>query len=123
MDDCPPDALRRHPNGEVYIMDNCIGCGNCVSNCPYDVIQMAAVQEYRPRGVLWDLLFGASRKGKAEAEPGGSHSEHAVKCDLCRNLPARRSGGARAACVAACPTGALVRVDPRAFVDEILESS
>ncbi|MEO8011869.1 MAG: cyclic nucleotide-binding domain-containing protein, partial [Dokdonella sp.] len=33
MKDCPPDALRRAPNGEVFIADNCIGCGNCERNC------------------------------------------------------------------------------------------
>jgi thioredoxin reductase/Fe-S-cluster-containing dehydrogenase component/CRP-like cAMP-binding protein len=123
MDDCPPDALRRDPDGEVFIMDNCIGCGNCYSNCPYGVIQMAALEPYRPRGVLFDLLFGklASRRKKTEEGEGGSHSEHAVKCDLCRKLPPRRGGAARAACVASCPTGALVRVNPRKFLDEIIE--
>ena len=34
MKDCPPDAIRRAPNGEVYIQDSCIGCGNCERNCP-----------------------------------------------------------------------------------------
>jgi hypothetical protein len=45
-----------------------------------------------------------------------------VKCDLCLDLPPRRGGLPRAACAAACPTGALVRVRPRDFVDEILQS-
>jgi len=123
MNDCPPDALRRHPDGEVYILDNCIGCGNCYSNCPYGVIQMAAVEEHRPRGPLWDLLFGPlldlggrGAKRKKETE---SHGEHAVKCDLCRDRPARRQDIPKAACVSACPTGALVRVNPRDFIDEI----
>ena len=29
MTECPPDAIHRAPNGEVYIEDSCIGCGNC----------------------------------------------------------------------------------------------
>ena len=41
MKDCPPDAIRRAPNGEVFIADNCIGCGNCQRNCPYGVIHMS----------------------------------------------------------------------------------
>jgi Fe-S-cluster-containing dehydrogenase component len=45
----------------------------------------------------------------------------AVKCDLCRKLPAKKSGAARAACVASCPTGATVRIDPAEYVDEIYE--
>ncbi|MGQ0428863.1 MAG: cyclic nucleotide-binding domain-containing protein [Gammaproteobacteria bacterium] len=63
MTDCPPDAIRRAPNGEVYIRDNCIGCGNCEKNCPYGVIQMAAAEEKGPK--------------------------KAVKCDMCKDL----SGG------------------------------
>ena len=34
MKDCPPNAIRRSPTGEVFIDDSCIGCGNCVVNCP-----------------------------------------------------------------------------------------
>ena len=41
MKDCPPDAIHRSANGEVFIEDTCIGCGNCERNCPYGVIQMA----------------------------------------------------------------------------------
>lgn len=120
MEDCPPDAIRRDPSGEVFIKDNCIACGNCVSNCPYDVIQMAHIEEYRPRGLLWRLLLGEGRTGARDEE--ASHTERAVKCDLCRELrPRRGESQPRAACVASCPTGAIARVDPRRFVDEILE--
>jgi len=127
MDDCPPDAIRRHPSGEVYIMDNCIGCGNCQVNCPYDVIQMAAVSEERTgtRSVLSRLLFGDRAKKAHVGDDGGGegdHAAHAVKCDLCMNLEERAAGESRAACSASCPTGALVRVNPRDFVDEILRS-
>ena len=45
----------------------------------------------------------------------------AVKCDLCRNLAPMRDGSARAACVASCPTGAIVRVNPRDYVDELID--
>jgi Fe-S-cluster-containing hydrogenase component 2 len=41
MKDCPPDAIGRSLQGEVFISDACIGCGNCERNCPYGVIQMA----------------------------------------------------------------------------------
>lgn len=121
MDDCPPDALRRNPSGEVYIMDNCIGCGNCVTNCPYDVIRLSPVEEYKPRGLLARLLFGGPLQRERPAADETAHSEIATKCDLCRNLEPPRSGRSRAACVSACPTGAIVRVDPRAIVDEILD--
>lgn len=97
MLDCPPDALTRLANGEVVIRDNCIGCGNCVRNCPYGVIQM--VYEGSQRGFsLLSLLGLGNKKEKGPAKAG--------KCDLCSNL----SGGP--ACVRACPTGAAMRVNP-----------
>ncbi len=120
MDDCPPDAIRRHPSGEVYIMDNCIGCGNCQVNCPYDVIQMTAVSDDTQGSVLKQIFFGQKKARVGDDE--GEHAEHAVKCDLCVNLDKRSFGETRAACSASCPTGALVRVNPREFVDEILRS-
>ena len=117
MDDCPPDALQRDRNGEVYVRDNCIGCGNCARNCPYDVIQMSALEEKRPPGLLWRLLFG----DPVPDESGENKPKKAVKCDLCKELGEPRSGRKRAACVASCPTGAIVRADPRKLVDEVLQ--
>ncbi len=126
MSDCPVDAIRRHPNGEVYIMDNCIGCGNCAGNCPYDVIQMAAIESEPRPGLLWRLLLGGdggriARKGAPrEKDTSDAPPKLAVKCDLCRSLPPRRGQGPRAACVASCPTGAIVRVNPREYVDRLV---
>ncbi len=113
MKDCPPDAIHRAPNGEVFIMDTCIGCGNCERNCPYGVIQMEPLDPNRRAPKLWSwLLFGAG------AEPGREDKVHdkslqkkAVKCDMCKGL----SGGP--ACVRACPTGAALRVSPEKFLD------
>lgn len=126
MTDCPPDALNRDPNGEVWINDEtCIGCGNCEAYCPYDVIKMAKVDNDPGQGLLMRLLFprrAVKAGGAAKAEEGGAAAiKKAVKCDLCRELPAKKSGGARAACVASCPTGAIVRIDPGEYVDEIYE--
>ena len=118
MTDCPPDALRRHPNGEVYIMDNCIGCGNCATNCPYGVITMAAVDDAAPPNLLWRILFGWSRGAKDSID---DNAKRAVKCDLCMKLPAKK-GGARAACVASCPTGAILRINPKDYVDRLLDT-
>ncbi len=126
MTDCPPDALDRDPNGEVWINEEtCIGCGNCEAYCPYDVIKMAKVDASPGPGLLMRLLFPrrAIRVDASTAEDGsgGAEVKKAVKCDLCRELPAKRSGAPRAACVASCPTGAIVRIDPGEYVDEIYE--
>lgn len=113
MKDCPPDAIHRAPNGEVFIADNCIGCGNCERNCPYGVIQMAATPAKKPSMLSW-LLFGMGhgpgedKSPEAIAERTGS--KHAVKCDMCKDI----EGGP--ACVRACPTGAAIRVGPEQFI-------
>ena len=123
MTDCPPDALNRDPSGEVWINDaTCIGCGNCEAYCPYDVIKMARVENDPGPGLLMRLLFPSRA---AKVSPGATEDDEiaktAVKCDLCRELPAKKSGAPRAACVASCPTGAIVRIDPDEYVDEIYE--
>jgi Fe-S-cluster-containing dehydrogenase component/thioredoxin reductase/CRP-like cAMP-binding protein len=92
MQDCPPNAIHRLPDGEVSIADTCIGCGNCVENCPYGVIQLAQVA---PKASLLSRISGRAPKEVAKT---------AVKCDSCATL----KGGP--ACVRACPTGAAIRI-------------
>ena len=106
MIDCPPDAIKRSANGEVYIEDSCIGCGNCEKNCPYNVIQMAAPRSRRPNFLAW-LLFGKDRFEKV----GANVPEQAVKCDMCINI----DGGP--ACVRSCPTGAAARISPDRLIN------
>jgi Fe-S-cluster-containing hydrogenase component 2/CRP-like cAMP-binding protein/thioredoxin reductase len=92
MQDCPPNAIHRLPDGEVSIADTCIGCGNCVENCPYGVIKLA---EVAPKASLWGRIGRRAPKEVAKT---------AVKCDSCASL----KGGP--ACVRACPTGAAIRI-------------
>jgi len=115
MADCPPNAIRRGPDGEVFIDDTCIGCGNCQRNCPYGVIRMDSVPPKKPSLLSW-LLFGA---GPGPGEPSykwrkqhasGEAPKKAIKCDMCSGI----EGGP--ACVRACPTGAALRVSPEAFL-------
>ncbi|MCB0339513.1 MAG: cyclic nucleotide-binding domain-containing protein, partial [Bdellovibrionales bacterium] len=106
MTDCPPDALMRKPDGEVIIQDCCIGCGNCVNNCPYGVIQMVYENPNHKAFSLLELLGLASKRKapkKGQAKAG--------KCDLCSTL----EGGP--ACVRACPTGAAMRINPSQLVE------
>ena len=113
MKDCPPDAIRRAANGEVFIMDTCIGCGNCEKNCPYGVIQLAPVNPNRKKPSLWQwLVLGIGAEPGRETKVYDKNSaKKAVKCDMCKDLPAGP------ACVRACPTGAALRVSPEKFLD------
>lgn len=90
MIDCPTGAISRDARGEVFIREDlCTGCGNCAKGCPWDNIQIAP------------------RKKTTAAVP---FPEVAVKCDLCSGLPAGP------ACVAACPTEAIARIDPNTAI-------
>ncbi len=113
MKECPPDAIHRNPNGEVFIDPaTCIGCGNCERNCPYGVIQMAQVNpRRRAPGLLSWLLTGFTTEPGREPEYHNKElGKKAVKCDMCKDL----SGGP--ACVRACPTGAAIRINPEKFI-------
>ena len=96
LPDCPTAAITRGPGGAVQIDPAlCTGCGACAKACPWDAIELAP----RPVG--------------APSPPEGPFEAVAVKCDLC-------VGSARGpACVRACPTQALARVDAAAEVVEV----
>lgn len=118
MADCPPNAIKRGPDGEVFIDDTCIGCGNCQRNCPYGVIRMDAKPPKKPPLLSW-LMFGSgpgpgeasySWRKKTAEKKGIESPKVAIKCDMCSGI----DGGP--ACVRACPTGAAIRVTPEKFL-------
>ncbi len=118
MADCPPNAIKRGPDGEVFIDDTCIGCGNCQRNCPYGVIRMDAKPPKKPSLLSW-LMFGSgpgpgeasySWRKKTAEKRGIEVAKTAIKCDMCSGI----DGGP--ACVRACPTGAAIRVTPEKFL-------
>ena len=118
MADCPPDAIHRAPDGEVFIDDTCIGCGNCQRGCPYGVIQMAQKPPKKPGLLAWALFGFGPGPGQANSEwvakkkrqKSDQSIKKAVKCDMCKGI----RGGA--ACVRACPTGAAIRVSPEKYL-------
>jgi Fe-S-cluster-containing hydrogenase component 2/CRP-like cAMP-binding protein/thioredoxin reductase len=115
MADCPPNAIHRGPDGEVFIDNSCIGCGNCQRNCPYGVIRMDKVPPKKPGLLSWLFLGLGPGPGEpshawSEKHSKGEKPKKAVKCDMCSGI----EGGP--ACVRACPTGAAIRVSPDEFL-------
>ena len=115
MVDCPPNAIHRGPDGEVFIDETCIGCGNCQRNCPYGVIRMEKVPPRKPPLLAWLIAGlgpgpGEPSKKWVEKRVSPETPKKAVKCDMCSGI----SGGP--ACVRACPTGAAIRVAPEEFL-------
>ncbi len=88
---CPTGAIRRNPNGEVEINEDCIGCDNCARKCPYGNISMRPVPPSKQTGNV---------------------TKKAIKCDLCK-------GYEYSNCVHECPRGALLRVNPMEHFDEL----
>ncbi|MEO6394214.1 MAG: cyclic nucleotide-binding domain-containing protein [Pyrinomonadaceae bacterium] len=121
---CPTGAIGRFPGGQIDIEKRtCIGCGDCATQCPYNAISMIP------------------RQGSAAATTGGMTSLVnflnlsppalppavteitdllAVKCNLCENTGMNPPGAATQAysCEHNCPTGALLRVNPREYFAE-----
>jgi Fe-S-cluster-containing hydrogenase component 2/CRP-like cAMP-binding protein/thioredoxin reductase len=115
MKDCPPNAIHRAATGEVFIDSTCIGCGNCETNCPYDVIKLAYDAPKKPG--FWNWLFFGSGTGPGEQpsytpnDIAQKKGKKAVKCDACMDI---RGGPA---CVNSCPTGAAARMSPDQFIE------
>jgi Fe-S-cluster-containing dehydrogenase component/CRP-like cAMP-binding protein len=89
---CPTGAIQRFPSGDVDINDNCIGCENCARKCPYGNITMRPLAEHE--------------------RPSPEITKRAIKCNLCR-------GHAYSNCVHECPRGAIIRVDPLRYFEEL----
>lgn len=120
---CPTGAIGRLPGGQVDIdPKSCIGCADCATQCPYNAISMiprkAGSFDREPTG--WRRWFGLTAD---PLPPAVEQTEDllAVKCNLCAGTslnpdPARKPAFS---CEENCPTGSLLRVDPRVYFSEI----
>lgn len=126
---CPTGAIARFPDGQIDIdPKTCIGCSDCATQCPYNAISMIA----RPTpangngGGALHALGSLLSLGQPELPDPVEQTENllAVKCNLCHGTSLNPPGARREAysCEENCPTGALVRVDPREYFDEINEA-
>jgi Fe-S-cluster-containing dehydrogenase component/CRP-like cAMP-binding protein len=121
---CPTGAIGRFAEGQIDInTKTCIGCGDCATQCPYNAITMVP----RKAAVPEPASFGDKIKGwfslaqpRLPAPVTDTENLLAVKCNLCENTPLNPPGAKEAAysCQENCPTGALVRVNPREYFNE-----
>ena len=121
---CPTGAIGRFEEGQIDINpQTCIGCGDCATQCPYNAITMvprkAAVPpppNFASRLKSW---FSLAEPVLPEAVTD-TENLLAVKCNLCENTPLNPPGAKKAAysCQENCPTGALVRVNPKEYFNE-----
>ncbi len=122
---CPTGAIGRFPDGQVDINPKtCIGCGDCAVNCPYNAISMV-LRSPKPAPALTtrQRLTELVQIRPAPLPPSVEPTEElvAVKCNLCRGTALNPAGSTTPAysCEENCPTGALVRVSPRDYFDEM----
>jgi len=123
---CPTGAIGRFSGGQIDIdPKTCIGCGDCATQCPYNAITMiprkappaTEPETWKTRLFHWfDLSPQPLPTPITETE-----NLVAVKCNLCNNTPLNPPGSKTQAysCQENCPTGALVRVNPREYFTEV----
>ncbi|HKQ99101.1 MAG TPA: cyclic nucleotide-binding domain-containing protein [Pyrinomonadaceae bacterium] len=121
---CPTGAIGRFAEGQIDINpQTCIGCGDCATQCPYNAISMvprkAAVVPPPKMAERLRGWFSLAQPKKPEAVTD-TENLLAVKCNLCENTSLNPPTAKRAAysCQENCPTGALVRVNPREYFRE-----
>lgn len=89
---CPEDAISHTEFGTVFIdYDKCVGCGYCVTNCPFDVVQLTTYKD-----------------------KNGREQRRAQKCTQCVD---RLREGLKPACVTACHTDCLLFDDEATILD------
>ena len=121
---CPTGAIARLADGHIDIKrDTCIGCADCATQCPYNAITMVPRKPVAKQSLTflnrlrsWFTLAVP----KLPAEVTDTADLLAIKCNLCENTSLNPPSAKTAAysCQENCPTGALVRVNPREYFSE-----
>jgi Fe-S-cluster-containing dehydrogenase component/CRP-like cAMP-binding protein len=119
---CPTGAIGRFPGGQIDIEPRtCIGCGDCATQCPYNAITMVPRKRTATAPTLGGRLKSWFDLSPPDLPRAVTETEDllAVKCNLCNNTPLNPAGKKTRAysCQENCPTGALVRVNPREYFD------
>ena len=121
---CPTGAIARLAEGQIDInRSTCIGCADCATQCPYNAISMVPRKAVAgpPLGITGTIRTWFALTVPTSPPPVTETSDLlAVKCNLCANTTLNRNGSKKQAysCQENCPTGALVRVNPREYFAE-----
>lgn len=121
---CPTGAIARLPKGQIDIdKATCIGCGDCATQCPYHAISMVPRKAAVPPSLGLRGTFKSWLSLAPQLEPPAVTDTQdllAIKCNLCENTSLNPKGAKKPAysCQENCPTGALVRVNPREYFSE-----
>lgn len=144
MTGCPTGAIGRFADGQVDIdPKTCIGCGDCATQCPYNAISMIPYPDsgsktkaakngkdvaassffqktFTTAQRFYNRFFSLSPPVPPEPVTQ-TDNLLAVKCNLCQGTSLNPHGARRKAysCEENCPTGALVRVNPREYFTEV----
>lgn len=97
MRGCPTGAIARDKEGEVYIRDFCIGCGQCSKDCEFGNISMITLRD---------------ASGNEQKKAASNGKRRAVKCDICKDYSYPN-------CVYNCPQAAILRVRPSEYFEEL----
>lgn len=123
---CPTGAIGRAEGGQVDIINKlCIGCGDCATQCPYNAISLVPKRKKEePKKKGWKAIaenYLRIRKEPLPAEVETTEDLLAVKCNLCAGTTLNPAGSKSQAysCEQNCPTGALVRVNPKEYFNEL----
>jgi CRP-like cAMP-binding protein/Fe-S-cluster-containing hydrogenase component 2 len=138
---CSRAGIARMPGGEVYITENCIGCGICAERCPYDNISITTLTEKQQETAMrstWDQFSKFFKKGigkeygryapekllpmaatTANIRPI-QHSQQPVDAygAMLKKVAVKCdlcAGYENQACIQACPTGAAFRIQPSGY--------
>lgn len=144
---CSRAGIARHPDGEIYITESCIGCGICAERCPYGAISIAQIKDEPENPKTWQRFSAwfsngtnkeRSRKTLPMVSAAVAGGNRALSGPLTVSPPKdgydelRKkiaikcdlcAGYKDQACVQACPAGAAFRIQPTRFfgsTEEIL---
>ena len=115
MKDCPPDAIHRAPNGEVFIERHLHRLRQLRAQLPLRRDPDGARRPEAARArASWSWLLLGLGDGARAWKPRSYDKTIAEEGGQVRHVQGPPGG---AACVRACPTGAAIRVSPEKFLD------